>query len=221
MKLDVLRKLVNMGEGSMLEFKRKAADPVKIMREVVAFANTNGGILLIGVNDDGGITGLKDAEGEAFVIKNAIAKHCKPEIKYSMEYISLNAKRNVVAFHIKESKKKPVFLIYNFYKKLGRAYLRVADRSVQSSRELRQILKARTKNTEASFVYGEHERMLIQFASSEGRIDIEGFAKYADISLKKASEIIVKLTIANVMEIHPGEQKDYYSVKEITDKFYS
>ncbi|MBT29316.1 MAG: hypothetical protein CMO01_06605 [Thalassobius sp.] len=221
MKLDGLRKLVSKGEGSMLEFKRKAADPVKIMREVVAFANTNGGTLLIGVNDDGGITGLKDAEGEVFVLEKAIEKHCKPAINYSFEYITLNARKNVVAFYIEESQHKPVFLIYNFNKKIGRAYLRVADRSVQSSRELRQILKARTKNTEAYFVYGEHERQLIQYASSNGKIDIEGFANYAGISKEKASEIMVKLTIANVLEIHPGEQKDFYSVKEVADGLYS
>ncbi|MEM1138176.1 MAG: ATP-binding protein [Bacteroidota bacterium] len=217
MNLETLRKLVSLGEGSKVEFKRKAADPVKIMREVVAFANASGGVLLIGVNDDGVITGLKDADGEAFVLKNAIEKHCKPAINYTLEYIKLNEKKNVLAFHIEESNEKPVFLIYNFNRHLGRAYLRVADRSIQSSRELRKILKARTKEREAFFVYGEYERKLIQFATLEGKIKLKDFAVYANIQEEQASEILVQLTLANVLEIHPEEQGDLYSVKEFNN----
>jgi len=213
-ELHALRKLVSSGEGSQLEFKRKAADPVKIMREVVAFANAKGGILLVGVNDDGVITGLKDAKGEAHVLEDAIEKHCKPTIKYSIEYIKLNAKKNVLAIHVAESKEKPVFLIYNFYRQSGRAYLRVADRSVQSSRELRKILKARTKAKEGSFIYGEHEQKLMKLLALEEKIDVTRFAEFASITRDKAAEILVKLTIANVTEIHPGEQLDHYSLKE-------
>ena len=214
MELQTLRRLVSSGEGRQLEFKRKAADPVKIMREVVAFANAKGGILLVGVNDDGVITGLKDAVGEAHVLEEAIVKHCKPAVQYSKEYIKLNAKKNVLAIHIAESKEKPVFLIYNLYKKRGRAYLRVADRSVQSSRELRQILKARTKERASHFIYGEYEHKLMQLLAIEKKVDLKRFAEFANISHEKASEILVKLTIANVIEIHPGEQVDMYTLKE-------
>lgn len=214
MDLQALKKLVSSGEGLHLEFKRKAADPVKIMREVVAFANAKGGILLVGVNDDGIITGLKDAVGEAFVLENAIEKHCKPAIKYKLEYIALNARKSILAFQIEESKEKPVFLIYNFYKKRGRAYLRVEDRSVQSSRELRQILRARTKEREASFIYGDYEHKLMQLLATENATDVDQFASYASISKELAAEILVKMTIANVIEIHPEEQSDSYSLKE-------
>ena len=43
-----LRNLVAKGEGHMLEFKRKAAFPEKIIREMIAFANTSGGVLVGG-----------------------------------------------------------------------------------------------------------------------------------------------------------------------------
>jgi len=201
------------GEGSQLEFKRKAADPVKIMREVVAFANARGGILLVGVNDDGIITGLKDAAGEAHVLEMAMEKHCKPSVEYRLEYIKLNARKNVLAIHVAESKEKPVFLIYNFYRQSGRAYLRVADRSVQSSKELRKILRARTQEKESAFIYGDPEHKLMQLLALEERTDVLRFAEFAKITKEKASEVLVKLTIANVTEIHPGERMDQYSIK--------
>ena len=57
-----LKKLVHRGEGSHLEFKRKVAHPDKIIKELIAFANTGGGIMLIGVADDKSIPGLKYPE---------------------------------------------------------------------------------------------------------------------------------------------------------------
>ena len=54
-----LKRLALEGEGLQLEFKRKASHPEKIVRELIAFANTEGGTLLIGVDDDGSIPGLK------------------------------------------------------------------------------------------------------------------------------------------------------------------
>ncbi|MFM8913049.1 MAG: helix-turn-helix domain-containing protein, partial [Flammeovirgaceae bacterium] len=54
-----LKKLVFEGEGLQLEFKRKASYPEKIVRDLIAFANTEGGTLLVGVDDDKTIPGVK------------------------------------------------------------------------------------------------------------------------------------------------------------------
>ena len=61
-KVNQLRRLVSQGEGQHLEFKRKASFPEKIVRELIAFANTEGGTLLIGVDDDKSIPGVKFPE---------------------------------------------------------------------------------------------------------------------------------------------------------------
>lgn len=54
-----LRRLVMEGEGQHLEFKRKVSHPEKIVREMIAFANSEGGTILIGVDDDGLLAGVK------------------------------------------------------------------------------------------------------------------------------------------------------------------
>ncbi|MEQ8573732.1 MAG: ATP-binding protein, partial [Fulvivirga sp.] len=51
MTFQELKRLVSQGESETLEFKRKVAHPEKIVKEIVAFANTKGGKLLIGVSD--------------------------------------------------------------------------------------------------------------------------------------------------------------------------
>jgi predicted HTH transcriptional regulator len=63
-----LKKLVAQGEGASLEFKRKVTNPEKVIREMVAFANTSGGVLLVGIGDDRSIPGLKFPEDERHVI---------------------------------------------------------------------------------------------------------------------------------------------------------
>ena len=56
MTLQELNQLASLGEGPSLEFKRKVPRPERIAKEVIAFANTRGGRLLLGVDDDGTIT---------------------------------------------------------------------------------------------------------------------------------------------------------------------
>src|SRR6188768_2493265 len=90
-----LRKLVAAGEGSTLEFKRKASFPEKIVREMIAFANTKGGILLVGIDDDGGIPGLKHPEDDSHVLKQALKK-CKPLLVVNETFIPVGPSRTVI-----------------------------------------------------------------------------------------------------------------------------
>ncbi len=76
MTLQELHALVRQGESQYLEFKAKVNHPEKIIREIIAFANTKGGRLIIGVHDDGNIVGLKDATEAHFHLQQAIQKLC-------------------------------------------------------------------------------------------------------------------------------------------------
>ncbi|WP_026210203.1 AlbA family DNA-binding domain-containing protein [Flexithrix dorotheae] len=215
MTIQELRKLVSQGEGARLEFKRKATYPVKIMKEVVAFANQKGGKLLIGVDDDGTIVGLKDAVEEEFVLENAIKKHCKPAVNYSLSHVRITDKRSVLVFDIEQSEKKPVFLIYNFRRNLGRAYIRIDDKSVQTSREVRKVLQANSSQKDIGFNYGEHEQALMHCFKSTSQINVKDFAARVNIPILKASDILIRLTIANVLEVHPTDDGDYFTMKDI------
>ena len=59
MKVADLRILLQEGEGTTLEFKESLS--ASLAREMVAFANTIGGRILLGVRDDGSVAGLKDS----------------------------------------------------------------------------------------------------------------------------------------------------------------
>ena len=77
-----IKELIEQGENQILDFKFEVSDSKKIARSLVAFANTDGGILLIGVKDNGKIAGVRSEE-EYFMLETATQIFCRPEVKFS------------------------------------------------------------------------------------------------------------------------------------------
>jgi len=217
MNLSQLKRIVAKGEDQNLEFKRKANYPEKIMREVVAFANSSGGLLLIGVGDNGEIAGLKYPEEEEFVLKNAIAKYCSPSITYDYLTVKVTESRAVLAFDIHSSPDKPIFLIYNFKKMIGKAYIRQDDKSLQASREMRTVLKGTTREWNIGFEYTEKQQLLMQYIDQNGFIDVNTYADLVKIPAREASYILVQMTLANVLHIQPNEGRDYFTANQMAE----
>lgn len=205
-----LKQIVARGEGLYTEFKRKVNHPDKIVKEVVAFANTKGGKLLLGVDDDKTIVGLKYANEDEFEMRKAIEYYCKPAINYTITKITVALNRSVLVFDIFPNEIKPVFVIYNFKKNTGVAYIRVADQSLQASLEIRKILQGSSQNEGINFTYTEKERILMQYLAKYEKIDVLTFASVAQIPVKEASNILVKLTLAKVLLVESEELKDWF-----------
>ena len=222
--------LVKEGEHATLEFKKKVAHPEKIVREIVAFANSSGGNLLIGVGDEGGLSGLRFPEEEAWLLNKAIEEHCRPRIAFQLETIALSASKWVLRYYISESQQKPHFVLEqpqteqngllptkqrrnNAQPMRRRTYVRVADRSIQASRELREILRRRRKQRDIGFRWTEKEQKLMQYLQEHSAITIKELARTANIPLAVASRTLVKLVLANVLDIKPAEGADLYVLK--------
>jgi len=214
MTLQELKKLVRQGEGLKVEFKRKTIYPYKIVKEVVAMANAQGGVLLIGIDDNGTIAGLQNAKEDEFVLRKAIDTFCSPAVSYKTEQIKINTNLSVLAFHIAESTQKPIYRLYDLQKNIGKAYFRVADKSLQASREIRKILQYQDDNPYKGFSYGENERKLMKYLEKYNRIDVLSFAKLTELKVFEASELLVRLTLCQLLKIVPQEDKDYFMMKE-------
>lgn len=213
MTFQELKSLVVKGESDVLEFKRKIAHPEKIVREIVAFANTRGGNLLIGVDDNGTLPGLKFAEEERYILEAALQKYCKPEIHYKTQTINLSEKKSVICYTIFESKNKPHYVIEDFSSNWGKAYVRVADKSVQASKEVREILKRSRRQKDIKFHFGEKEKLLMSYLAENNEITLEKFQRLAGISRYMASKTLIILVLANVLKIKPNEKDDIYLLK--------
>jgi predicted HTH transcriptional regulator len=229
MTLRELQLLVKEGEHATLEFKKKVAHPEKIVREIVAFANSKGGNLLIGVSDDGGLSGVRYPTEEAWELNKAIEHHCRPQIRFQQESIALSANKWVLRYYISESPEKPHFVLEPEPAPPGtfpparsaknrpalrkRTYVRVADRSIQASRELREILRKRQQPQNIGFRWTEKEQKLMQYLQEHPFITIKEYVKIADIPPFIASKTLVRLVLANVLDIQPAEGADHFTLK--------
>lgn len=203
-----LRNLVRHGEGLRLEFKMKVKFPEKIIKELVAFANTEGGHLFIGVSDAGVIEGVKFAEEEQFLLERAISSYCFPAFTYRAYRIRLDNGREVLVYQVYESVDKPHFVRLDTDPH-PICYVRVKDRTIQASKEMKQILR-RQNDDGISFAYGDTERFLLEYVRKNGQITLADLAQQAQIPMWLASRKLVLLVLTRVLKIEPGESFDTY-----------
>jgi len=100
-----IQQLINQGENSQVEFKSAAVRPEAVAREITAFANYQGGILLIGVEDDGTISGVFKPNMEEW-LANITRHNIIPALNLQTEAIEMRGK-TVFAVKIPKGVDKP------------------------------------------------------------------------------------------------------------------
>lgn len=123
-----LLRLIRGGEDTFLELKVKLSNTEKIAQEIVALANTGGGVIVFGVNDQLRVEGVDDPER----VQEELVRICREEIQPPLvpfiDRIALDNGRRIVALDI-ENKRRP------YRTRDGRFYLRIGDEKREASRE--------------------------------------------------------------------------------------
>jgi len=88
--------LIKRGEDQKLDFKRHISDPQKIAKTIVAFANSEGGQIVIGVSDEGDITGV-DVAQERFMMIKAGKHYCSPPVFIHFRVLQARGRQVLVA----------------------------------------------------------------------------------------------------------------------------
>jgi predicted HTH transcriptional regulator len=214
MNLHDLKRYVSFGEGFYIEFKRRSPQPERIAKEVIAFANARGGKLFVGVDDDGTIRGVKDAEEERFSFRQALDAHCDPPVEVSIIAVPIARRREVIVVDVPESPDKPHYLFgaTTGNGKTRTAYVRVADQSIEASREAIRLMKHERDPKDVRFEFGEKERTLMRYLDRHEQITVDAFARLVDIPRRRASQTLVLLAKADLLRLHPDERADYFTL---------
>ncbi len=206
--------MIDQGEGARTEFKRKISSPRKIARTMISFANSGGGIILFGVDDDGTIVGVESEKTEVEFIRTAGMIFADPPVVPVIEIIPYRGK-DVIAAIIEESKNKPH---YYTNKDNGenhpadRVYIRVKDRSIVASNEMVNIMHEQNPKAEPmTITIGTIERRLFDYLEQNDRITLATFMQLVNISERRASRIFVNLVRAGILQIHTDENEEYYT----------
>jgi predicted HTH transcriptional regulator len=207
-----LFKLIEEGEGETTEFKRKFSTPQKIAKEMIAFANTKGGYIFFGVDDDGKIYGVDSEKSELDLIDTAARFFCEPEVIYNTEVVPIKSK-DVVVIDIPESRTKPHKLIDENDKETSRVYVRFKDKSIIASKETANLLKFSNYDSSPLIIsLGELEKMLIKYIEAHDSITVMEFKRLSNISERRASRTLVNLVRAGVLRHHRLDNKEFYTI---------
>lgn len=210
MKIQDLNNLIATGESSFLEFKHKVASPEKIAREMVAFANTKGGKILIGVEDNGDIVGIESYYEEEFWLKQAANDVCVPPIPLNIEMVHVG-KKDVLIVEIAESDQKP---IATKGKKKRTVYIRKGEESVVATNDFIEVLKNKSAEEGVTFEYGEREQQLFRFLKEYGDITIKRFSIISNITTYRAEKILVNMASAGVLDMFERKGVTHYTFSQ-------
>jgi predicted HTH transcriptional regulator len=213
MKRKELLKLIEDGENLRCEFKQRFSSHEKIAKELIAFANTKGGYLIFGVDDDKTVVGVESEKGEAELVKETALKYCEPPVNYSIEYINIFDKELVVV-EVPESKNKP-HRIQDYLKELdinkSEVYVRVNDKCMLASKEMVRIFRSNSVSTELKkYVIGTNEKIVFDYLDKNETINVKLLSNIANISERRASRTLVKLVRANLLLIHTKDNGEEY-----------
>lgn len=212
MSLKELEKTVQEGENLYVEFKHKISQPDKFANEMVAFANTLGGTILVGVDDNKSIYGLKNVDEEIYTLKNVVEKYFKYPIEYRIEKIQNHPKKHVLAVIIPEADKKPKFALQKPHQKYGLAYVRVADMCVQASKEMIQILRMQNKGSKISL--NKTESSILRLFALNHTLTKKQIIENTLLSENIVSTDLVRLVVAGILAIEPGRNgEDVFTQK--------
>jgi hypothetical protein len=196
-----LKKLIAEGENQKLDFKYCISDSRKIARTLTAFANSDGGRILIGVRDNGSIAGIKSDE-EYYMVDTAAHLFCRPEINFNIKQ-HVTVGKTILEVEVIKGNKRP----YQVKDETGRwvAYFRHNDQNLVANRVLLQVWRKGEKRSGVIVKFGKAENSLMDYLRKNGSITFSGFRKIAGISSYKAEAILANLIIFKVLIMNASE----------------
>ncbi|WP_342344005.1 ATP-binding protein [Carboxylicivirga mesophila] len=203
-----LQQMIQEGEHQTQDFKFAITDTKKIARSIAAFANTDGGRLLIGVKDNGKIAGVESDE-EYYMIESAAKRHCRPSVNFETRKWEIEGK-TVLEIIIEKSSKKP----HSAPDKDGKPiyYVRVKDQNLVANRILTEVWKREKEPGGALLKIKYAESKLLTYLGIHGYITFSKFCGMANISPRKAEKILINLIHMKVIEMDITESQIFYKM---------
>lgn len=203
-----IRKFILEGEGVSQDFKKKITSCEKIAKTMVSFANNKGGRLLVGISDDGTISGVKSEDEEKYMLTKAAHFYCKPALDPQFEEVYIDDKV-VLIVDIKKSEMKPHYALGE--DKKWWVYIRVNDKSVLASKIVVDVLKRENNEHGVFLEYSSKEKALLEYLDEHERITSREYSHMLNLSRRRTHRILVNLVLSGVIKMHTTEKEEYYT----------
>lgn len=209
-----ITKLILQGEHQTQDFKYCINDSRKIARSLVAFANTDGGRLLIGVKDNGRIAGVRSEE-EYYMVESAAKLYSKPEIPFTTRQHTVDGK-TILEVIVEPSEEKPHFAKDDEGK--WWAYFRKDDENRLATKVMIEVWKRQNSREGILINYSDDEKILLDYLEKNEKISVSKYARIAHLSYKKAEQIIINFRAIDILKDTVDETRVDYSINESFDR---
>lgn len=198
MRSRTLHDLIAEGEHQQQDFKYEISSISKIAHSLSAFANTDGGRLLVGVRDNGRIAGVRSEE-ELYMIDAAATSYCDPPIECSWETV-VEEGHSVLIVTIEKSEIRPIRARENDGQK--RAYVRIADENIVASPVHLALWKQQEEEKGAFIPFTDKELEILQlFQEQPEGYTLNQFCKKSRLNRYKAIRLLANYIRFGVVEM--------------------
>lgn len=197
--------LIAQGEGSRLEFKVTIHSADRIARTLTALSNTSGGLLLIGVSDDGRVPGIESEYRELQKLEKATDTLIDPPIAITYEVVRVDEKP-VMVVTVPESDEKPHYALDEHGNRT--IYVRSRDKSIPTNK---LILAGETPDNQ--LLQSSNVRNLIQFLRQNETITAARYAQLVNISDARAAKLLRQLTEQGLLLLLDHQRPPKFALK--------
>lgn len=204
-----IQRLIADGEGRQLDFEISADDKQNIARILVALANTEGGRLLIGVNDKGRIKGVNPEE-ELSVVEEISHGYCQPELNIESN-IWEEGHHLLLEVSVKKSE-----IRHKAIDEGGRwkHYIRVENLTLLSNKILERTWHLEKCGQDRPHVFDELTTGFLKLIREESPFRISKLYKKSGMKMNEVDKLLAQLVYWKVVQMEMSEFGTFYSIKE-------
>ncbi len=203
-----IHNLIEEGEHQQLDFKFEISDSKRIARSLAAFANTDGGRLLVGVKDNGAIAGIRSDE-EVHMIQAAAEMYCQPAVDCTYKRWEISGKEILEVIIPKDANCK-----HKAPDNQGqyKYFVRVKDENLLADTILLKLWKPNKNGKSAKISLNDTEMLLLHHLSENERITLREYQELAHLPKRKAEKIIVDFISIGVIEMELTKDETYFKL---------
>ena len=203
-------RMIAEGEHQRQDFKYCINDSRKIARSMVAFANTDGGRLLLGVRDNGSVAGVKSDE-EYYMAEAAAKLYSKPPINFQTQQWQIEGK-SVLEIKIPPRSEMP----HSAQNESGdwRVYIRKEDQNIVAPGILLKVWEQQKSPRGVFIRFSEQEKTMLSLLDSTLRLSLNQFSRLAKLPRIKGERLLVKLIVIGVVGMEITESGARFFLKD-------
>lgn len=210
---DYIHRLISEGEHVHQDFKFEISDARKIAKSISAFANTEGGRLLVGVKDNGKIAGVRSEE-EIYMIEAAAQRYCQPPVDIHT-YIYKVEGKDVLEAVIDESPQKPVYALDAEERKW--AYVRIKDENILASPIHLNVWRHNRTEEKIVVTYTPREQEVLKLLEQHQPITLNQCQRISRMNRKQITSLLADFIRFGLVEEVFHDHTFYFRLKEHID----